>query len=267
MKYRGIFEYEYPTEHKPPVSIDVHLHGDCVKGKIIEWEYRPLEQEPTTKNGISNRTSIYKAKESKEIQEDLNKLSEINEPTTKNDLAQERYQDLIEYFGGENIITDIVLNDKNMFKAWLDRVRWYIKRANELARELEQLKSTTKNDLGVDAVSRQAVLDLIADYDLSMEQVVKGIHALPTVTPQEPKWIPISEKLPNKNQWVLVTTEDCQKIAEVMCYQGIRIGRHDIGNGWEEYEYPSWTSGHGDIQGRHPKAWMPLPKPYSEVEE
>lgn len=46
MKYRGIFEYEYPTEHKTPVSIDVHLHGDCVKGKIIEWEYRPLEQEP-----------------------------------------------------------------------------------------------------------------------------------------------------------------------------------------------------------------------------
>jgi DNA-directed RNA polymerase subunit RPC12/RpoP len=46
MKYRGIFEYEYPTEHKPPISIDVHLHGDCVKGKIIEWEYRLLEQEP-----------------------------------------------------------------------------------------------------------------------------------------------------------------------------------------------------------------------------
>lgn len=46
MKYRGIFEYEYPTEHKPPISIDVHLHGDCVKGKIIECEYRPLEQEP-----------------------------------------------------------------------------------------------------------------------------------------------------------------------------------------------------------------------------
>lgn len=45
MKFRGIFEYEYPVEHKPPVSIDVYLHGDCVKGKIIEWEYRPLEQE------------------------------------------------------------------------------------------------------------------------------------------------------------------------------------------------------------------------------
>lgn len=35
-------------------------------------------------------------------------------------------------------------------------------------------------------ISEQAVLDLIADYDLSMGQVVKGIHALPSVNPQEP---------------------------------------------------------------------------------
>lgn len=52
MKYRGIFEYEYPIEHKTPVSIDVYLHGDCVKGKIIEWEYRPLEQNPISKNDL-----------------------------------------------------------------------------------------------------------------------------------------------------------------------------------------------------------------------
>lgn len=36
-----------------------------------------------------------------------------------------------------------------------------------------------------DCISRQAVLDLIADYDLSMGQVVRGIHALPSVTPQQ----------------------------------------------------------------------------------
>jgi len=36
-----------------------------------------------------------------------------------------------------------------------------------------------------DTISRQAVLDLIADYDLSMGQVVRGIHALPSVKPQE----------------------------------------------------------------------------------
>ena len=41
------------------------------------------------------------------------------------------------------------------------------------------------------AINRQAVIGLIADYDLSMEQVVKSIFALPPVTP-EPKtghWI------------------------------------------------------------------------------
>ena len=51
----------------------------------------------------------------------------------------------------------------------------------------EYKEPTTKNNLGVDAVSRQAVLELIADYDLSMGQVVRGIHALPPVIPQEPK--------------------------------------------------------------------------------
>lgn len=35
-----------------------------------------------------------------------------------------------------------------------------------------------------DAISRQEVLYLIADHDLSMGQVVKGIHALSSVTPQ-----------------------------------------------------------------------------------
>ena len=36
-----------------------------------------------------------------------------------------------------------------------------------------------------DLISRQAVLDLIADYDLSMGQVIKGIHALPSVSAEK----------------------------------------------------------------------------------
>lgn len=59
----------------------------------------------------------------------------------------------------------------------------------------EYKEPTTKNDLGVDAVSRQEVLYLIADNDLSMGQVVRGIHALPPVTPQEPR----------KGHWIKVT--------------------------------------------------------------
>ncbi len=47
--------------------------------------------------------------------------------------------------------------------------------APEVYKEKEKLK---------DAISREAVLDLISDYDLSMGQVVKGVHALPPATPQ-----------------------------------------------------------------------------------
>ena len=46
-----------------------------------------------------------------------------------------------------------------------------------------------------DLISRQAAIDLIADYDLSMGQVVNRIYALPPVTPQ-PKtgyWIDDNE--------------------------------------------------------------------------
>lgn len=79
-------------------------------------------------------------------------------------------------------------------------------------------------------------------------------------------WISTSDQLPDKGQWVLVTTERYQKPVEIMCYQGVRIGQHNVGNGWEEYEFQSWTSGHGDIRSHHPEAWMPLPEPY-ELQE
>ncbi len=108
---------------------------------------------------------------------------------------------------------------------------------------------------------------LLEDECWQQKMLLNAVHIIDEVLEQEPRWIPVSERLPNKNQWVLVTTEDYQKLVEIMCYQGIRIGRRDVGNGWEEYEYPSWTSGHGDIQSSHPKAWMPLPKVYKAESE
>lgn len=42
-----------------------------------------------------------------------------------------------------------------------------------------------------DCIRREDAIDLIADFDLTMDQVVRGIHALPPVTPSRPKghWI------------------------------------------------------------------------------
>ena len=49
-------------------------------------------------NEPSNKSIIYKAKESKEIQEDLDKLRKLNEPTTKNDLGVDcSLDDFIKY--------------------------------------------------------------------------------------------------------------------------------------------------------------------------
>ena len=53
----------------------------------------------------------------------------------------------------------------------------------QLAEWLKELKERKEKDVP-DPISRQAVLDLIADYDLSMGQVVRGIHALPSVQPE-----------------------------------------------------------------------------------
>ena len=115
--------------------------------------------------------------------------AEYIEPNTKNNLAQERYQDLIEYFGGE----DTVLKDRKEFKAWLERVKWHVKRADELAIELEQIKGNTKNDLAVDCIDRQATLDAIIKrlgiknetYLIATERAIyQQILAMPSVTPQ-----------------------------------------------------------------------------------
>lgn len=70
----------------------------------------------------------------------------------------------------------------------------------------EYKEPTTKNDLGVNAVSRQAVIDTIFEecsgtkLDIDFAKVLmlqRAIKALPPATPQESRWIPIIEKLPN----------------------------------------------------------------------
>ena len=76
-------------------------------------------------------------------------------------------------------------------------------------KKLEKNSKKLERDFGeLDCISRQAVLELIADYDLSMGQVewsdqlikvseaVDIIRNLPSVSPQEQRWISVSERLP-----------------------------------------------------------------------
>ena len=104
-----------------------------------------------------------------------------------------------------------------------------------------------------DPISRQAVLDLIADYDLSMGQVVRGIHALPSVHP-EPHWIPCSERLPENDDWLIVTVlDECGDTP----FRYTDFGWYlDVGKCWIV----------DSEQRTDVIAWMPLPKPWKEGE-
>lgn len=57
-----------------------------------------------------------------------------------------------------------------------------------------------------DRISRQAAIELVADYDLSMGQVVKGIHALPPVTPQSKmgRWV-----LTQRDKYIDINCSEC----------------------------------------------------------
>lgn len=69
------------------------------------------------------------------------------------DIAQERYKDLCEYFGGAKDI----LKSREDFKAWLGRVKWHIRKAEELYEKYEYKKEPCD-----DAVSRQYLIDIAA---------------------------------------------------------------------------------------------------------
>lgn len=96
------------------------------------------------------------------------------EPT----LAQERYEDLCEYFGDAKDI----LNSREDFKAWLDRVKWHIHKAEELYEKYEQEPCE-------DVISRQAVLDKKELIELEDGQSFyyispEDVETLPSVNPQ-----------------------------------------------------------------------------------
>ena len=130
-------------------------------------------------------------------------------------------------------------------------------------------ETTTKNNLVVDCISRQDVLSEIIRFSteegssVECQQLYCDVNNMPSVTPQEPRWIPVSERLPD--------TDD-----EFLCWyeyyhwsQGKVLPEYGLGRYLRVTS--SWS---GEVaSGRDVRviAWMPLPKPYepqeSEVEE
>ena len=133
--------------------------------------------------------------------------------------------------------------------------------------------STTKHDLGVDCISREQALVAIrnlypsmprVDFNGSLRKWVDkykpyiecddAIKQLPSVTPQEPRWIPVSEKLPEPFTFVNATcrslVDDRENWVVETLYLPIpkevnKNGYSDWGNipmlNWGEAEVIAWV--------------------------
>ena len=71
--------------------------------------------------------------------------------------------------------------------------------------------------------------------------------------PKFGKWIPTSERLPDRLTWVLATVKGTNK-PRILCQN-------------TEHGQTNWYSPDGMWEQRNVTAWMPLPKPYKEEEK
>ena len=227
-KMQAVFPYiEMWGESKD--TLDYSLGGMVHRITKSWWnaEYKePNKSEiptgSTTKNGISNKSIIYKAKESKEIQEDLDKLSKLNESTTKNDL------------GGDCV-------DKAELLKAMDILDKFGNDPNE----------------GQILLSTPALQDRYVPY-VKYDDMVTCVKGMPSVTPQEPRWIPVSERLPVTNDEVLVTyivngNTKKRYVETANCFDGEWSSIND------EYRLPNTRI---EIL-----AWQELPEPYKAESE
>lgn len=145
-----------------------------------------------------------------------------------------------------------------------------------------------------DAISRQAVLNLMRgltrwcirsedgkfnNVGLLYDDVMFGIDKLPSVTPQqrtgrwiqkeeeEPKWIPVSERLPEESKKCLVVFKG--GYVGIMCYASDLYGvdEYDFCDekgkaGWFDYDRELGHYSRDDVI-----AWLPLPLPYKAESE
>ena len=86
----------------------------------------------------------------------------------------------------------------------------------------------------------------------TVDAIEMGIHAL-----KETQWIPISERLPEEEEYILLSFEN---------YTGLDIGRYEK-DGENDKFYPGDDEETYAHYGLVVNAWMPLPEPYKEKTE
>lgn len=135
---------------------------------------------------------------------------------------------------------------------------------------------TTKNNLAVDKEQLKTMIRGLTKWyvkrdntevgepntavGLLYDDVMFGIDRLPSETPQEPRWIPVSERLPEEHICDDGFHEPSKSVLVQMKSGAMHTARYwsRYDERWLDLNYPTTDE---------VIAWMPLPKPYSEVEE
>lgn len=139
-------------------------------------------------------------------------------------------------------------------------------RLEDLTAYIWELPSVTPNYNSIktelepseDCISREAVKEMLTEewtkympmeLDINLSFVMEKINELPSITPQQTRWIPVSERLPELGERVL-----CQCQANI--YEVLKL----TVDGW--YYNPNHCYMESFVI-----AWMPLPQPYKAESE
>ena len=153
---------------------------------------------------------------------------------------------------------------EDAFEIWLPIIKMGVKSMPECSEALDMAITALKQEPCVDAISREdALMALTGEYTDSpielLPKAIKRINALPPVTPQPNKWIPVSERLPEKNMACLVAVGKFN-LTQMAMYSDL-MGTIDHRIFYQgDYGYDSFE----DIT-EYVKAWMPLPLPYKAI--
>lgn len=98
------------------------------------------------------------------------------------------------------------------------------------------------------------ILDFLPTND-EANRIIDSFDMVTKCIKQEPRWIPVSERLPEEKTAVLLSCDDIYLAKLNPCIGWIN------GNNWHTF------SARGSYLVKYPIAWMPLPQPYKAESE
>ena len=135
--------------------------------------------------------------------------------------------------------------------------REYMKEVAEITYDNDTVRYA---DIGCDSnlaaiYDVMAVIQRIKPESEAIERIERGVYSLPPAQPEQ-RWIPVTERLPDKNGKYLCSIQSNFKRKKIM-----RISTTDFESGINRWSPDCMAFKDRVI------AWMPLPEPYSKKNE